>query len=206
LRVLVSDTSVIIDLERGSLLQDVFQLPFEFAVPDLLFRRELQGPLGAQLTALGLRVEELTPDEVTRATSVRRANLALSVPDAFAFSLATVRGWMLLTGDGGLRQLAGSTGLSVHGVLWLLDQIGNRSSRAEQPIACWPDSHFSASPLSPADSRRQKAPQPLCLEVKGMKRTYPREMHLNLRPSRQDIEIAKFFSALRAYHKPTFRA
>jgi hypothetical protein len=123
LRVLVSDTSVIIDLERGSLLQDVFRLPFEFAVPDLLFRRELQGPLGAQLTALGLRVEELTPDEVTRATSVRRANLALSVPDAFAFSLATVRGWTLLTGDGGLRQLAVSTGLSVHGVLWLLDQL-----------------------------------------------------------------------------------
>ena len=123
MRVLVSDTSVIIDLERGSLLQDVFRLPFEFAVPDLLFRRELRGSLGEQLIALGLRVEELTPDEVARATSVRRANLALSVPDAFAFSLATVRGWTLLTGDGGLRQLATSTGLNVHGVLWLLDQL-----------------------------------------------------------------------------------
>jgi len=123
LRVLVSDTSVIIDLERGSLLQALFRLPFEFAVPDLLFHRELKGPLGEQLIALGLRVEELTPDEVRRATSTRRANLALSVPDAFAFSLATVRGWTLLTGDGGLRQLAASTGLSVHGVLWILDQL-----------------------------------------------------------------------------------
>lgn len=123
MRVLVSDTSVIIDLERGSLLQDLFRLPFEFAVPDLLFHRELKGPLGEQLIALGLHVEELTPAELTRATSVRRANLALSVPDAFAFSLATVRGWTLLTGDGGLRQLAVSTGLNVHGVLWLLDQM-----------------------------------------------------------------------------------
>ena len=123
MRVLVSDTSVIIDLERGSLLQDVFRLPFEFAVPDLLFHRELKGPLGDQLIALGLRVEELTAGEVTRATSVRRENLGLSVPDAFAFSLATVRGWTLLTGDGGLRQLAVSTGINVHGVLWVLDQL-----------------------------------------------------------------------------------
>ena len=44
--VLVSDTSVIIDLERGALLDDLFRLPFEFAVPDLLFHRELAGPLG----------------------------------------------------------------------------------------------------------------------------------------------------------------
>lgn len=121
--VLVSDTSVIIDLERGSLLQEVFRLPFGFAVPDLLFHRELKGPLGDRLLSWGLRVEELTSDEVARATSVRRANSSLSVPDTFAFSLATVRGWTLLTGDGGLRRLAASTGLNVHGVLWLFDQL-----------------------------------------------------------------------------------
>jgi hypothetical protein len=43
--VLVSDTSVIIDLERGVLLEDLFRLPFGFAMPDLLFHRELTGPL-----------------------------------------------------------------------------------------------------------------------------------------------------------------
>ena len=36
MKVLVSDTSVLIDLERGSLLEISFALPFEFAVPDLL--------------------------------------------------------------------------------------------------------------------------------------------------------------------------
>ena len=62
--VLVSDTSVIIDLERGELLESVFQLAVDFAVPDLLFHRELAGPLGDRLLALGLRVEELSPGEV----------------------------------------------------------------------------------------------------------------------------------------------
>lgn len=72
--VLVSDTSVIIDLERGELLETVFRLTVDFAVPDLLFHRELAGPLGDQLLALGLRVEELLPTEVQGATTLRRAD------------------------------------------------------------------------------------------------------------------------------------
>jgi hypothetical protein len=121
--VLVSDTSVIIDLERGSLLEDLFCLPFEFAVPDLLYRRELQGDLGDRLRALGLRVEELTPAELTRATLVAREHKALSAPDTFAFALAEIRQWPLLTGDGGLRSLAADNQLVFHGVLWICDQF-----------------------------------------------------------------------------------
>jgi len=86
--VLVSDTSVIIDLERGSLLDDLFRLPFEFAVPDLLYRRELQGDLGDRLRALGLRIEELTRAELSRATVIARERKALSAPDIFAYTLA----------------------------------------------------------------------------------------------------------------------
>jgi hypothetical protein len=39
--ILVSDTSVLIDLERGEFLDPCFKLPFVFAVPDLLYNREL---------------------------------------------------------------------------------------------------------------------------------------------------------------------
>ena len=42
--VVVSDTSVLLDLERGSLLTAAFRLSCEFAVPDLLFERELNSP------------------------------------------------------------------------------------------------------------------------------------------------------------------
>ncbi len=70
--VLVSDTSVLIDLERAQLLEDMFRLPFEFAVPDLLYARELAGELGDQLVGLGLRIEVLSPAELSRATAVRR--------------------------------------------------------------------------------------------------------------------------------------
>lgn len=121
--VLVSDTSVIIDLERGELLESVFQLAVDFAVPDLLFHRELAGPLGDRLLALGLRVEELSPGEVQGATVLRRADATLSLPDTFAFALAQGRQWTLLTGDAGLRRTAEAHALDVHGTLWVLDQL-----------------------------------------------------------------------------------
>lgn len=123
--VLVSDTSVLIDLERGKLLDDMFRLPVEFAVPDLLYARELVGPLGDHLVALGLRVEVLTPAELTRATTVRRQRADLSTPDTFAFAIAESRRWVLLTGDGGLRDLAIVERIETHGVLWLLDQLAD---------------------------------------------------------------------------------
>ena len=60
--ILVSDTSVLIDLERGRLLEAVFSLPHGFAVPDVLYRREMAGEWGEHLVALGLRIEEVSEE------------------------------------------------------------------------------------------------------------------------------------------------
>jgi hypothetical protein len=123
MRILVSDTSVLIDLERGQFLDSCFGLPFEFALPDLLYGRELADYGGPALIARGLRVEGLTGDEVTAAQQVRSAHPKLSLPDAFAYSLASARGWTLLTGDGELRALAQAQHVPFFGVLWVLDQL-----------------------------------------------------------------------------------
>jgi hypothetical protein len=80
MRTLVSDTSVLIDLDRGGLLDCCFKPPFEFAVPDLLYARELEAFGGPRLVARGLRVEELTGEEVTAAQNVRTACLKVSCP------------------------------------------------------------------------------------------------------------------------------
>jgi hypothetical protein len=121
--ILVSDTSVLIDLERGGLLDGCFRLPMEFAVPDLLYRQELEGFGGPELVAKGLRVEELTSQELTIAQATRGSRPKLSLPDAFAYSLASVRGWTLLTGDGELRALAEASGIPFSGVLWVCGQL-----------------------------------------------------------------------------------
>ncbi len=121
--IIVSDTSVLIDLERGRFLDPCFNLPFEFAVPDLLYRRELADYGGAALIARGLRVEELSSAEVAIAQNVRTVRPRLSLPDAFAYSLASGRKWGLLSGDGELRALAQAEQIPLYGVLWVTDQM-----------------------------------------------------------------------------------
>jgi hypothetical protein len=121
--ILVSDTSVITDLERGQLLNACFRLPHELAVPDLLYKRELANFQGAKLIGFGLRIEELTPAELTTVQDVRRAHPKLSVPTAYAYALASVRGWILLTGDGELRAAAHAAAIPYFGVLWVCDQL-----------------------------------------------------------------------------------
>jgi hypothetical protein len=121
--ILVSDTSVLVDLERGQFLSACFQLPHTFAVPDHLYQKELADYGGPELVARGLQVEELTSDEVVRAQAARGTRPKLSLPDAFAYALAAERQWSLLSGDGELRTLAQAENVPLFGVLWVLDQL-----------------------------------------------------------------------------------
>ena len=123
MKILVSDTSVLIDLDRGALVEPTFRLPFEFTVPDLLYERELREHGGPDFVRLGLRVEELDGDGVALALGNLRKRRSLSLPDSFAFALAKKNGWTLLSGDRGLRELADEEEVRCHGVLWLLDQM-----------------------------------------------------------------------------------
>ncbi len=55
-RVVVSDSSVLIDLERGAFFSAAFALPFEFCVPGLPYRLELEPLGGAQLVYVPTRM------------------------------------------------------------------------------------------------------------------------------------------------------
>lgn len=72
---LVSDTSVLVDLRRGSLLEAAFGLPYRFVVPDLLYERELRDHGGDELIGLGLVVADLTGEQVELAQHTRENNL-----------------------------------------------------------------------------------------------------------------------------------
>lgn len=120
---LVSDTSVLIDLDRGGVVEALFRLPFELAVPDVLFERELVGWGGPDLRGLGLQVIGLDPSGVTLAQFYGTTEPRLSTSDTFALALASVGGHVLLAGDGNLRKLARSVRVECHGVLWVLDML-----------------------------------------------------------------------------------
>ncbi len=118
--VLVTDTNIWIDLENGGILVEVFQLPYQFLIPDFAIP-ELVRPRWEFLKGLGLRAHELPPEQVVELLRLRLTHKNLSVIDLAAFCLAKMLDAPLLTGDRRLNELASTSGLSVHGGLWLLD-------------------------------------------------------------------------------------
>ena len=100
---LVLNTSVVVDFERGAVLETIFCLPLNYVVPSLLYRMELKAYERDALINLGLRLEELDNEEVALAQDYWLRRRSLSVPDCYALSLAKTRSWILLSGDRELR-------------------------------------------------------------------------------------------------------
>lgn len=121
MHVLVSDTSILIDLERAGLEDVVFQGGHRWVVPDLLYATELEAWNGQDWLRRGLEVIELLPEETESAQRHFQAGRAVSLNDCFALSLALHRQWTLLTGDWSLRKLANDNHVDCHGFLWLIE-------------------------------------------------------------------------------------
>jgi hypothetical protein len=121
--ILVSDTSILIDLERGGLLEAAFTCGLTMVVPDLLYDRELEPENGSFLRKLGLGVVALTAHELTYAQRLKAECKNLSLPDCFALSCATRTDHVLVTGDGSLRNEAIARLGKVYGLLWVLDRM-----------------------------------------------------------------------------------
>ncbi len=132
MRIIVSDTSCLIDLRKASLLEGFLKLPYEIVIPDTLFEEELLKFSETEKRMLldgGMKVLELPGEGVLRAQAMASSFPALSLHDCFAFALAERHpGCILLTADGSLRSTAKSHGIEVHGVLWAIDEMGKAAS------------------------------------------------------------------------------
>jgi predicted nucleic acid-binding protein len=118
----IVDTSVLIDLYAGEVLYAVFHLPLTLSAPDVIIA-ELLEPDGKMLVERGLLPIELSGADVQRAYDLTGTFRRVSVNDLFALVAAETHMATLLTGDKHLRTAAERLGISVHGVLWLLDEM-----------------------------------------------------------------------------------
>lgn len=127
MRVVVSDSSCLIDLRKASLLDVFLRLPYRFLIPNTLFEEELLKFTDEEKTILlggGLEVMDLPGETVARGVAIAGSLSHLSIHDGLAFALAkSMEGCVLLTGDAKLRTLAENHGMEVHGTLWLLEII-----------------------------------------------------------------------------------
>jgi len=122
----VVDTNILIDLHRGGVLRQFFQLPCTIFAPDVIVA-ELLDPSGEVLLGLGLQRMDFSGAEVVRVVEISRNHPEVSINDLFAVLLAEKKGALLLTGDKRLRRIAEQEhNLQVHGTLWVLDQLVKR--------------------------------------------------------------------------------
>lgn len=125
MKVLVADTSVLVDLDRAGLLERAFDCGLTLIVPDMLYEQELAKHNGPYLRKLGLGVVALSSHEVQLAQDIKRGRLGLSWPDSFALSCAHRDEHVLVSGDRTLRSEATKRLGIVYGLLWILDHMEN---------------------------------------------------------------------------------
>lgn len=121
-KVYISDTNIWIDFRNASLLDALFDLPFQLCSTDFVVE-ELQDFDPPALLTKGLVVHRLDEAATARLFGLMTAHNNSSLADVSCYLLAQETGFPLLTGDGRLRKQAMQDGIEVHGVLWLLDQL-----------------------------------------------------------------------------------
>ena len=122
LSLLVTDTNIWIDLDNGGILFEVFQLPYKLITSDFAIT-ELMRPGWQSLMELGLEFVELEPNLVSELYQLRGVYHHLSTVDLASYLVARQLKTMLVTGDHHLKQLAAQNGLTVHGIIWFLDEM-----------------------------------------------------------------------------------
>jgi predicted nucleic acid-binding protein len=122
LKKLILDTSICIDLYHGKLLKAVLQLQHKIVLPDVIIA-ELEVPAGELLLKIGFIQEGTSGEEITDIIALRNEYASPSTNDLVALYLARRNACYLITGDNALRNAAKQEGVTVHGLLWLMDAL-----------------------------------------------------------------------------------
>ncbi|MFZ7304588.1 PIN domain-containing protein [Avibacterium avium] len=121
-QMLISDANIFIDLECCQLISLMFELPYRFCTPDVLFERELKLQHGHLLT-IGLIKLTLLPESMTYVSQLTNKYRKTSIHDLMALSLAKQEKCPLLTGDKALRDAANREAVLIKGTIWVLEQL-----------------------------------------------------------------------------------
>lgn len=121
-KLLISDANVIIDMEAGGLIKQMFGLEYEFVVPDVLYEEELKVN-HSNLPKLGLKRRELQAEAVEYAVTLGTKYPKPGRIDLMALALARQEQCRLLTGDQALREAGTAEGIEVVGTIWLVGEM-----------------------------------------------------------------------------------
>ena len=128
--ILVNDANILIDLLKLDLIDHFFDLDCEFHVTDFVMA-EIQEENADKLDLL-IQNGKLTKrvfefDEMGRISDLESRHPGLSIADCSCLYLAGGLSAILLTGDAALRKNAERRNITVHGLLWVFDELVDHS-------------------------------------------------------------------------------
>jgi len=122
LNLLISDSNILIDMEVSGLTAKIFDLPYTFAIPDILYYEELEEE-HSNLLEYGIQVLVLSSDTVKDMEVMVPKYPKASRNDLFALALAKQESCPLVTGDNALRKACEKEEIDLLGTIWIIDQL-----------------------------------------------------------------------------------
>ncbi|MGD2091896.1 MAG: hypothetical protein PVH61_37330 [Candidatus Aminicenantes bacterium] len=123
MKFIISDTCIFIDLIEIGLINEFFNLPFEFYTTDFVVK-EIVKPkhisvISEYIDFKKLKILEAGPGELYEIVQISEKHPKLSISDCSVFYFGKKNKLTVLTNDKRLRRLAKDIG--VHGILWIFD-------------------------------------------------------------------------------------
>ena len=126
MQLLISDSNIFIDMEVSNLTEKMFELPYRFAVPDILYDTELENE-HENLLEYGLEMKTLSSESIDYTQNIVIKYPKTSFNDLVALALARQESCPLVTGDGALRKACKEEAVVILGTVWLIDELISHS-------------------------------------------------------------------------------
>lgn len=134
---LVHDANVLIDLQEGALLEALFEASWRVGTVDALFEQELR-PSYPALPRMGLELLGVRGEWIARSVSWASQYRRTSAMDRLCLALALQENCPLITGDARLREAAQAESCTVHGTIWLVEQlVAEGATSAREALAAY---------------------------------------------------------------------
>ena len=120
-----SDTNIWFDFEEIGFPEHPFLLDNDYFISDVTYHDDIRFSETVRriVESNKLHVISVPSQEIALAIEMSRRYPTITIHDAIALSIAKTRGWILLSGDGRLRNAAETESVECHGTLWIYSQL-----------------------------------------------------------------------------------
>lgn len=125
MNIAIQDANIIFDLLACDIFDAFFELPIEVHTTSLVIaeihRKDQLDACAEAITRKKLLIQSISTRQYIALQA--RKQSGLSEADLSVMELAESKQAILLTGDGALRRTASKRKISVHGIIWIFDQM-----------------------------------------------------------------------------------